>query len=96
MGAVEVDADGDPAAAAVQHRADRAEGLGEHGGRAAVQQTVRLGVALDRHGADDTLGGRLHATIEESRARSAYRFPGISRFFVELMKTPLALESSTI
>ena len=33
--------------------------LGQHDRRAAVQQAVGLGVALDRHGRDDPLGGDL-------------------------------------
>ncbi len=61
MGGVEVDADGDAAvqAGGMQRGADRAERLGQDAGGAAVQQAVGLGVALNRHGADDALGRRL-------------------------------------
>ena len=53
--------------------ADRAQGLGEHHGRAAVQQAVGLGVALDRHRGDDPLRRDLeeldaHPVVEGAHA----------------------------
>ena len=59
VGGVDVDADRDPVRSGVQHRGDRPQGLGEHARRAAVQQPVRLGVALDRHRRDAPVGGGL-------------------------------------
>src|SRR5580700_5158468 len=56
----DLDADHHPARARVQERAERSDGLREHAGRAAVQQAVRLGVALDRHGGDDPRRRRGH------------------------------------
>ena len=43
----------------VDRRPDRPQRLGEHDGRAAVQQAEGLGVALDRHRRHDPLGGHL-------------------------------------
>lgn len=57
VGAVEVDSDGDFLGAAVEHGADGAEGFGEDGGGAAVEEAVGLGVAFDGEGADDAGGG---------------------------------------
>jgi hypothetical protein len=44
-----------PALLGVEHGGHRAEGLGERGVRAAVEQAVRLQVARHRHGAHDPL-----------------------------------------
>ena len=46
-------------------------GDGRHGG---VRQGRRLRQVRRRFG---PLGGRLHSVLEEGRARSAYRFPGV-------------------
>ena len=54
-------------------RADRAQALGQHDGRPAVEQSVGLGVALDRHRPDDPLGADLgdldaHRVVERAHA----------------------------
>src|SRR5512135_103070 len=56
VGGVHLDPDGDAPLAGRQQRAGRAERLGEHDRRAAVQQPVRLPVALDGHRRDQPLG----------------------------------------
>ena len=73
VGGVDVDADREPVGVGVERRADRAQGLGEHHRRAAVEQAVGLGVALDRHRRDDPLGGDLdqldaHLVVERAHA----------------------------
>src|SRR5690349_742149 len=65
---------------AVQHRPDRADRLREHARRPAVQQAVRLGVALDRHGGDHPLGRRLgdldaHALTQGTGTPAAEELP---------------------
>ena len=58
--------------------ADRAEGLREHHGRAAVEQAVGLGVALDRHRGDHPLRRDLleldaHPVVQDAHALRASR-----------------------
>jgi len=59
VGRVDVDAYGDPVGMCVHGRSGRAESLGQHDGRTAVQQAVGLGVSADRHGRDDAVGAGL-------------------------------------
>ena len=59
VGRVDVDAEREPVGQRVRDRADRGEGLGQHAGGAAVPEPERLGVARDRHPADDPLGRQL-------------------------------------
>ena len=53
---VELDAHRDRPGPACRRRGERAQLLGEHARRAAVQHAVRLRVALDRHRADHPVG----------------------------------------
>jgi hypothetical protein len=56
----------------VEHRADRAERLGQDRGGAAVQEPVRLAVPLDRHPRDHPVRGGL----EHVDAHAVAQFAG--------------------
>jgi len=54
VGGIDVDADGRPARPGQDDREEGPHSFGEHHRGATVQQTVRLGVARDRHGGHRT------------------------------------------
>ena len=56
---VDVNADRDLAFSGVENRTKGAEGFGEHDARAAVEQSIGLGVSRHRHGGDQPFRGDL-------------------------------------
>lgn len=73
VGGIDVDTDRKLVGKTMQGRANGAQGLRQHDGRASVQQAVGLGVSLDGHGADHTISRRLDQLHSHFLAQGAHR-----------------------
>ena len=91
-------ADREPARARGQRGAQRAERLGQHAGRPAVQQAVRLGVAVHRHRAGNLLRagrGDGHPHLADQRVLADLGEVSDDLIFADLLRLHLHLQIAT-